>query len=156
MFDAQRLVQIGVCVKDLDEAMEYYKKNFGMGPFAIMDSDVEAANYYGRKRPQHNRLALCKLGPVVFELIECLSGDCVHADFLEEHGEGVDHICFQVDDLEKEIHNFEEKGFRYIEGDAKEGFAYIDAVKVGGLKVEMVDYDMMAFYERLLREQTED
>ena len=69
MFDAQRLVQIGVCVKDLDEAMEYYKKNFGMGPFAIMDSDVEAANYYGRKRPQHNRLALCKLGPVVFELI---------------------------------------------------------------------------------------
>ena len=51
MFDAQRLVQIGVCVKDLDEAMEYYKKNFGMGPFAIMDSDVEAANYYGRKRP---------------------------------------------------------------------------------------------------------
>ena len=63
--------------------MEYYKKNFGMGPFAIMDSDVEAANYYGRKRPQHNRLALCKLGPVVFELIECLSGDCVHADFLE-------------------------------------------------------------------------
>ena len=47
MFDAQRLVQIGVCVKDLDEAMEYYKKNFGMGPFAIMDSDVEAANYYG-------------------------------------------------------------------------------------------------------------
>ena len=86
MFDAQRLVQIGVCVKDLDEAMEYYKKNFGMGPFAIMDSDVEAANYYGRKRPQHNRLALCKLGPVVFELIECLSGDCVHADFLEEHG----------------------------------------------------------------------
>ena len=75
MFDAQRLVQIGVCVKDLDEAMEYYKKNFGMGPFAIMDSDVEAANYYGRKRPQHNRLALCKLGPVVFELIECLSGE---------------------------------------------------------------------------------
>ena len=96
MFDAQRLVQIGVCVKDLDEAMEYYKKNFGMGPFAIMDSDVEAANYYGRKRPQHNRLALCKLGPVVFELIECLSGDCVHADFLEEHGEGVDHICLSL------------------------------------------------------------
>ncbi len=26
MFDAQRLVQIGVCVKDLDEAMEYYKR----------------------------------------------------------------------------------------------------------------------------------
>lgn len=156
MFDAQRLVQIGVCVNNLDEAMEYYKKNFGMGPFAIMDSDVAAADYYGRKRPQHNRLALCKLGPIVFELIECLSGDCVHADFLAEHGEGVDHICFQVDDLEKEIRNFEEKGFRYIEGDKEEGFAYIDADKIGGMKVEMVDYDMMAFYERLLKEQTKE
>ena len=58
MFDAQRLVQIGVCVKDLDEAMEYYKKNFGMGPFAIMDSDVEAANYYGRKPVSYTHLTL--------------------------------------------------------------------------------------------------
>ena len=31
MFDAQRLVQIGVCVKDLDEAMEYYQKELRNG-----------------------------------------------------------------------------------------------------------------------------
>ncbi|BDF34978.1 lactoylglutathione lyase [Lachnospiraceae bacterium] len=155
MFDAQRVVQIGVVVKNLDEAMQYYAENFGMGPFALMDSDVAAANYYGQRRPQHNRIALCRLGPVVFELIECLSGDCVHADYLKEHGEGVDHICFQVDNLEEEIKAFEAKGFRYIEGDEREGFAYIDGDKVGGMKIEMVDYDMMAFYEKLLGEQNE-
>ena len=57
----------------------------------------------------------------------------------------------------KESIILKEKGFRYIEGRRKKkDFAYIDADKVGGMKVEMVDYDMMAFYERLLREQTED
>ena len=58
MFDAQRLVQIGVCVKDLDEAMEYYKKNFGMGPFAIMDSGESVPSITGWRCASWGRLSL--------------------------------------------------------------------------------------------------
>ena len=151
MFDGQRAIQIGVVVKNVDAAIEYYEKNFGFGPFTLFDLDDPTTMYYGKEEGQHLKIAMCKMGTLCLELIECISGKSVHADFLEEHGEGIDHICFQVDSIDDVIKEFEGKGFKYIEGDGAR-FAYIDADKVGGVKFEFVQFAEGVTMQGMLKE----
>jgi len=97
-------VQIGVVVKDLDRAIEGLTEVFGIGPFRKINWPPEGRTmekyYYGKPGNFTARMAFTELGPVELELIQPLDGDSIWADFLEEHGEGIHHIRFNVLELE--------------------------------------------------------
>lgn len=140
LVDGNKIIQIGMCVKDLDKTMKYYTDTLGLGPWYIFDMDSPDAYYngkYGEQRGQHTLLAVCEMGPVVLELISVVSGYSVHRDFLEEHGEGVDHIAVPCDDIPAAVKEMEAKGFKFIEGNGKT-FAYLDMDQVGGIKLELL------------------
>ena len=62
-------------------------------------------------------------------------------EFLEKHGEGVNHLGFLVDDLDAETAKLVGKGFRVISsGKTLSGgaFAYLDTDKVGGIVFELI------------------
>ena len=132
---------LGVVVKDLDKAIEYYQ-SLGIGPFVSNPSEVATdRKVYGKPANIKLKGAEAHLGPIKFELIQPVEGESVQKEFLESKGEGMNHIGFVVNDLEKEVRKLEEKGFSVISSGKippSGGFAYVGTNKVGGVVIELI------------------
>jgi hypothetical protein len=101
----REVVQIGVVVKELDRSIQILSDVFGIGPFRTINwPPADRTNiqryYHGQPGDFTARMAFTELGPVELELIQPLEGESIWADFLEEHGEGIHHIRFNVFELE--------------------------------------------------------
>ena len=135
-----------IIVKDMDKAIERFKA-LGVGPFPPFLGGPEGESFTGKTvrgeaidYDMDLRLAEGGMGGVGFELIQPLSDRSVYAEFLEEKGEGMHHLAFLVDDLDKEIAELTEKGFKVIQTGARtQGkFAYFDVYEAGGFAVELI------------------
>lgn len=98
-------VQIGAVVQDLDQSMAVLSEVFGIGPWRTLTwppEDRIDMNRVYRGAPSEftARMAFAELGPIELELIQPLTGASIWADFLAEHGPGLHHIRFNVEDLQ--------------------------------------------------------
>ena len=97
-------VQIGVVVRDLDRTIKALSEIFGIGPFRTITwppagrTDIQRT-YHGQPGNFTARMAFTELGSTELELIQPLAGESIWSDFLEEHGEGIHHIRFNVPDI---------------------------------------------------------
>lgn len=134
------IFQVGVVVKDVDKTVEYLS-SLGMGPFSIRTNTHPAARVHGEKVSYEVKIALAMQGPVQLELIEYKRGTTIHKEFLDEHGEGLHHVLFQVRDLDATLEKFAKRGIkpllldRFVGGG---GLAYMDTGKPGGIIMEIV------------------
>ena len=91
--------QIGIIVKDIDKA----KKNLediGIGPFGGLDAEPTVRwEAWGEPTDVKLKMLFTKIGPLEIELIEPIS-DCMQKEFLDTHGEGIQHYSFFVDDID--------------------------------------------------------
>jgi methylmalonyl-CoA/ethylmalonyl-CoA epimerase len=138
-----RAYQVGVVVRDLDQAVAFYER-LGIGPFEEGPSahTVERKIYGEASTDAKVEGRLAQMGNIEFELLQPVSGRTVQGDFLEEHGEGVVHICAHTDDLERDIEELTALGYEVIsEGKLSDGgrFAYFDTRAVGGLILELFE-----------------
>ena len=136
-----RAYQVGVVVRDLDRAVEFYER-LGIGPFEEGPSaHTVERRIYGEPAPDAAvRGRIAQMGNIEFELLQPVSGRTVQGDFLEEHGEGVVHICAYTDDLERDVEELTGLGYEVIShGVLEDGgrFAYFDTRQVGGLVLEL-------------------
>ncbi|MFH0809330.1 MAG: VOC family protein [Pseudomonadota bacterium] len=135
------LCQIGIVVKSVDETIKYLSEKFGFGPFETLNVDFPTATYHGKTAGYRGRRGFFNMGPIQIELIELVDGKTIHADFLNEHGEGLHHLGFLVEDLEESEKNAGAAGFKVTQGFSRAdgmGFAYIDSDKVGGIIFELI------------------
>ncbi len=136
--------QVGVVVRDMDQAVRYYEA-LGIGPFESPKgtAPILERQVYGKPDPDgKNRIRKTQMGSVELELVQPISGKSVQGEFLEKHGEGVNHLGFLVDQLDLEVARLLEKGFRVISrGELAEGQAVADPgrEKVGGVVGEWVE-----------------
>ena len=74
------------------------------------------------------RLALTRVGDVSWELIQPLDEKSIYARFLREHGEGLHHVLFDVDDYDDTIAYFRSKGIGVAQGGqlGQISFTYFD------------------------------
>jgi len=138
-----RAYQVGVVVRDLDQAVAFYER-LGIGPFEEGPSahTVERKIYGEQSTDAKVKGRLAQMGNIEFELLQPVSGRTVQGDFLEEHGEGVVHICAHTDDLERDIEELTTLGYQVVsEGKLSDGgrFAYFDTRAVGGLILELFE-----------------
>jgi hypothetical protein len=73
-------------------------------------------------------------------LIEYRSGETIQKDFLDEKGEGLHHILFVVNDLEKTVARFEREDVTALQQDrfvGGGGLAYMSTDKIGGVIMEI-------------------
>ena len=100
----RNMVQIGVVVKDLDRTIEFLTDVLGLGPFRYItyppDRGDMKTTYRGEPGAYSHRIAFTELGPIELEIAQPLTGASALTEFLEEHGEGIQHIRFNVDDLQ--------------------------------------------------------
>lgn len=99
------VLQVGVVVRDLDDAVRRYADVYGIGPWRIYNFRGTQGNMVIRDQPATfaMRLAVCDIGTVNWELIEPLGEAGTFAEFLRERGEGIHHVCFATDDAEATI-----------------------------------------------------
>jgi methylmalonyl-CoA/ethylmalonyl-CoA epimerase len=138
--------QVGVVVKDVEKAIDFYSQEFGLGPFQKVE--FAPANHWLRGIPTPIRLniGLCQWGPLQLELIEVVEGDIPHKWFLEERGEGVQHLGFIVDNYDEWLRHLEGRGIRVlmnaetdVEGMGHVRAAYLLSDRVGGVLFELIE-----------------
>ena len=132
--------QIGVVVKDLNKTIEHYQKVFGLGPFVMPDITYSDTYYHGRPAQFSFKMGFCSLGSVELELIEPVAEPTIYHDFLKEKGEGIHHIGFDVNDMDKKIQICKEIGINVLQMGRTPagGFAYLDTDKIGGVIFELI------------------
>ncbi len=139
-----KIDQVGVVVKDMEKAMQYYSSSFGIGPFRPLHVTSVDRRVYGKKvNDIKNLTRVARLGDIQFELIQPVSGESIQKEFLEKKGEGINHVGFFVKDLETEVARLTEKGFKAISTGkftGSGGFAYFDTNHVGGVFFELVQW----------------
>lgn len=146
--DMPKVIQVGIVVRDLDKALDFYTKVLGWGPFEICEVDqsrMRSAYYGGEQYSGRLRIALTPWGssPQV-ELIEPLSGDNVYTRHLRDHGEGLHHLLAGgVEDLDVLLPELEKQGIRTIMfGEVRElgsRAAYVVGEKTGNVILEFFD-----------------
>ena len=137
----EKFDHVGVVVRDLDKAIEYYQ-SLGMGPFEKRVIDTPAdKTMYGKPADFKLKIATAPLGPIKLEIIEASDGAILQQEFLENKGEGINHIAFAVGDLEKEKATLMMKGLKVIltiKLPTGAECAYFDTRRVGGVIMELV------------------
>jgi methylmalonyl-CoA/ethylmalonyl-CoA epimerase len=128
-------------VRDIDRTVEFYGKAFGLGPFEIHEVDAGHATWNGRAAPSRFRVASAPLGPCEMELIEVVGGRPPHAEFLDEQGEGMNHLNLDYRDAESYLGRMltlHINGVHHFWGFPHSGFCYVDSEKTGGITFEVM------------------
>lgn len=122
-----KLLQVAVVVSNLEDAMKKYWEEYGIGPWAIYTFDPSTVNHMvirDESTEYAMRLALTTIGDVGWELIEPLDDKSIYAEFLRNHGEGLHHVAFDVDDYDKTLAAFRDKGIGVLQGGTFSGMTY--------------------------------
>ena len=144
-------VQVGVIVRDINQAVKYYE-SLGIGPFKSVFEEtgislvIKDRTLYGKPADDiKNLIMVAQMGPVQLEVVQPTadSGESLPTEFLRERGEGINHLGFFVDDIDKEVAKLVEKGTEIIQSGKFErggGFAFFDTGKLGHFLIELIQY----------------
>lgn len=133
-----KISQVGFVVNDIEETKKKWAIFLGMEvpPTAPVGKySVTQTVYKGEPAPN----AACKLAffnmsnDIQIELIEPNESPSTWRDYLNEHGEGLHHIAFEVDDTNTVVMNCAELGINLVQqgqyGDASGQYTYMDGTK---------------------------
>jgi methylmalonyl-CoA/ethylmalonyl-CoA epimerase len=91
-----KITQIAVVVRDIEAALKTYTETLGWGPWSVFDYKpplLHDTTVLGE--PVEFRMigAEASVDGLGFELIQPVSGPSIYQEFLDSHGEGVQHIA---------------------------------------------------------------
>lgn len=147
-FPITNIAQICLVVKDLDATVERFWTRFGIGPWHFYTYGkplVKRMTRHGQQSEYRMRVALANVGPMRIELIEPMEGDTVYQEFLDKHGEGVQHLGVLVDDMEQALASAADRGLTMTQDGAGFGldgdghYAYLDTEDLVGVTLELIE-----------------
>ena len=105
-----KIEHIGIAVKSLADASVLYEKLLGVGAHKteLVETEYVITRFF-------------RTGESKIELLEASSDDSPIAKFIAKRGEGIHHIAFHVDDIEKEMERLKSAGFTLINEQPKHG-----------------------------------
>jgi catechol 2,3-dioxygenase-like lactoylglutathione lyase family enzyme len=149
------ITQVCWVTDDLEATERLLSDQFGTGAWTrLPDITFGAGTTRLRGVPVEftAHISLGYAGDLQLELIQPVSGPTIHAEFLEAHGPGLHHVCFEVDDLAAACAAAERAGLAILmTGSMMDGeieFAYVDGSAAGAPYVELarVGPQMREFY----------
>lgn len=106
---------IGIAVKSIDEAKKYYEDVLGLHCYKIEEV-----------KDQKVKTAFFKIGETKIELLESTDPEGPVGKFIEKKGEGIHHIAFAVDSIDKAIDHLKSKDVRMIDEKSRKGAEGLD------------------------------
>ena len=115
----RKIQHVGIAVRSLQEAIPFYR-------------DVLGLEFLGTEEvaEQKIRAAIFRVGESTIEVIESTAPDGPVGKFLERNGEGVHHLCFQVEDAAAALSAAKGKGARLIDETPRVG---VHGMRIGFL-----------------------
>lgn len=134
MIDTNVVCQIGLVVHDLEKTGQAFADFFGVERPPVVDSgedEMVQGVVYGKRSDASCRMMFFETPTLQIELISPDDKPSVWRDILEEKGEGLHHIAFQVRDAKGKMEQLGRKGFPVLQygnyGDGSGMYAYVDA-----------------------------
>jgi methylmalonyl-CoA/ethylmalonyl-CoA epimerase len=131
-----RLTQIdhvGIAVFDLDEAVEHYRRTFGVEP-----------THRERMDDQGVEEVLFAVGESYVQLLGALGPETPVGRFLERRGPGVHHVAYRVESVVDALEDLRAAGVALVDEEPRAGsrgtrIAFVHPKGVGGVLVELVE-----------------
>jgi methylmalonyl-CoA epimerase len=122
---------VGVVVRSMDEALALYRDKLALP--LLKEETVH---------DQGVRAALLDLGNSFLELLEPTVPDTGIARYLERRGEGLHHVCLEVDDIQASLADLKTKDVQLIDETPRPGLtgliAFVHPNALHGVLVELV------------------
>ena len=105
--ELKKAVQIGIVVPNLERSTTLLQQLFGVGSFKFIEWPNRPDSKYwfrGREESIKLRQGFVQAGDLELELIEPIEGEQnAYRQFLDEHGGGIHHVLFEVDDMDSVV-----------------------------------------------------
>jgi methylmalonyl-CoA/ethylmalonyl-CoA epimerase len=129
----KKINHIALAVENIDEAAKFYQNCLGLKLSGIETISV-----------QKSKVGFFQIGASSIELVQPVEPDSPLQKFLAAKGQGIHHICFEVDDIEAEIKNLLAKGATMIDREPRPGahnarVAFIHPKSAAGVLIELVE-----------------
>lgn len=113
--DLTHIEHIGIAVKSIDEAKNYYEKVLGLKCYAVEEV-----------KDQKVKTAFFMVGQTKIELLESTETDGPIGKFIEKKGEGIHHIAFAVRDLPQALAQAKSNEIQLIDEKPRKGAEGLD------------------------------
>lgn len=129
-----KLDHIGIAVKNLEEAVRFYRDVLGL--------ELEGVE----EVPEENvKVAMFRVGETHIELLQGTTQESAISKFIEKKGEGIHHIAIRVDDVDKSVEDLKSKGATLVYDKSKlvskgsRKINFIHPKSAGGVLLELVE-----------------
>jgi methylmalonyl-CoA/ethylmalonyl-CoA epimerase len=130
--DLKGLHHTGIVVRSLKETYAVYRDQLGMK--LLVEEYIE---------DQGVRAALLDTGNSLLELLEPVEPETGIARYLEKRGEGMHHICLEVDGIQRALDEIKSQGLQLIDETPRPGLtgtiAFLHPSASHGVLIELVD-----------------
>lgn len=134
--EVTRIDQVGIAVEDLDSALEFYARAFGIHPVSrerIESDGVEEA--------------MLDVGGVHLQLVASTRPDSPIDRFLQRRGPGLHHLGIAVRSLDAALDHLRDEGVELIDESPRPGgsghqVAFVHPRGTGGLLIELIEDGM--------------
>jgi methylmalonyl-CoA epimerase len=132
----KKIDHIGIAVKSLSDAINTYKRLYGLDPVKIETLKDSKVN-----------VAFIPLGEILIELLEPVEpGEGRIGRFLEEKGEGFHHMAFRVEDILDVMERLKKMNVPLRDEKPRDGgggsqIAFIEPISTQNVLTELVERD---------------
>ena len=128
-----KIDHLGIAVRSIEDSLAFYRDALGLelkGAETVEDQGVN--------------VALLPVGESRIELLEPVSADTPVGRFIAKRGEGLHHICYEVEDLASKLEELRSRGVRVLDGYPRPGaegnlVAFLHPASANGVLVELVE-----------------
>lgn len=130
-----KIDHLGIAVNSVDAGRAFWEGILGL-------------HFEGAETVEEQKVttAFFPVGESEIELLESTSPDGAISKFIEKKGEGIQHIAFQVENIEEALRELKDKDVRLIDEIPRTGaggakIAFLHPKSTGGVLVELCERD---------------
>lgn len=139
------LNQYAFAIRDAGPVSDFWEK-IGQPAFEISDPVLFDTRYYGEPVDHKLIQGWQRQGTIAYEWCIPVKPPIVYEDHINRHGEGIHHLAFAVDDMDKVLNDYRAEGYVVSMGGTwgEKGqpgsgrYEYIDLEEAGGLTMELL------------------
>ena len=128
-----KIDHLGIAVRSISDSLAFYREVLGLelvGTGTVDDQDVH--------------VAFLQVGESRIELLEPLSENTAVGRFIAKRGEGLHHICYEVENLATKLAELKARGVRMLDGYPRRGaegklVAFLHPASANGVLVELTE-----------------
>lgn len=125
-----KINHIAIVVRDIDASLDFWVKAFGLQVDHIEDVPSQAS-----------KVAFLPVGESEVELVQPTSADSGMAAYLEKRGEGMHHLCIEVEDIDAALAHLKALDVRLINSEPEvlpgRKMAFIHPKAANGVLIEL-------------------